>query len=131
MPSRKSKLRQRLDPAVIASQIQDRIYTARQVLPRSPERKLTHIGIPPTEKECKKLLYNKLQQRWFRNNNIIDEISRPEETGYRMLKYSTKTAVKDKLEDMEIKKMHDDTYSMKYMKYDSLYKSLEIKNLKK
>jgi hypothetical protein len=100
------------------------------VLPRSPERKLTHIGIPPTEKECKKLLYNKLQQRWFRNNNIIDEIRKPEEKEYRMLKYSVKTAVKDHLEDMETKNLHEDTFSAKYMKYDSLYNSLEIKNKK-
>lgn len=61
MCSSKSKLSHKLDQAQIKSQIQDRIYAQREKLERSPERKLTHIGIPPTETECKKLLSNKLQ----------------------------------------------------------------------
>ena len=58
--SNKSKLSQKLDQAQIKSQIQDRVYAQREILERSPERKLTHIGLPPTEADCKKLLSNKL-----------------------------------------------------------------------
>lgn len=48
-----------------------------------------------------------------------------------MAKYTKKTAVKDMLEDIETKIKYDDTFSQKYMKYDSLYKSWEVKNEKK
>lgn len=39
--------------------------------------------------------------------------------------------MKDKLEDIETKIKYDDTFSSKYMKYDSLYRSLEVKSKKR